>query len=309
MHDIKRIRENPEAFDAAMKRRGLEPLSARILELDKENRGSKTRLQELQTEMNQMARNIGELKAKGENADVVIARSKELKTQIAALKESESTGGEVEPQGELQDLLLGLPNILLEQVPDGADESDNVKVRQWGTPREFSFAPKEHFDIAEAKGWLDFTQTAKMSGARFASLFGPLARLERALAAYMLEVHTKEFGYTEVSPPYMVRSQAMVGTSQLPKFKEDLFGTSEDRWLIPTAEVSPTNLVREQILDAAELPLRYTAFTPCFRAEAGSAGKDTRGLIRQHQFSKVELVSITTPEQADEEHERLTRAA
>ncbi len=307
VHDIKWIRENPDAFDKAMVRRGLAPISQEILTHDLETRNAKTRLQELQQQSNELAKKIGELKARKQNADAEITQSKTLKAEIAALKEKEQQ--QPEEISALDALLAILPNILSDDVPDGAGPEDNVEIRQWGERPQFDFDAREHFDLGEALGYMDFEQTAKLSGARFSTLKGPLARLERALAHFMLDVHTKEFGYTEVSPPYMVREQALFGTSQLPKFAEDLFKTTTDHWLIPTAEVPLTNLVHEKILEEKELPLRLTAYTPCFRAEAGAAGKDTRGLIRQHQFSKVELVSVTTPEQAEDEHERLTRAA
>lgn len=307
MHDIKWIRKNPEEFDKAMVRRGLAPISDEILKRDKEKRGGIGALQELQEKSNALAKKIGELKSNKKDADKEIAESKEIKAQIARIKEHEESGG---IETELVDeLLCTLPNILDSDVPDGEDESDNEEIRSWGEIPQFDFHPKEHFEIGEALELLDFEQTAKISGTRFATLKGSLARMERALAAFMLDIHTKEFGYLEVSPPLLVRDEAVFGTSQLPKFEEDLFKTTDGKWLIPTAEVSLTNLVRESIIDEDKLPIRFTAFTPCFRSEAGSAGKDTRGLIRQHQFSKVEIVSVVKPEESRKEHERLTGAA
>lgn len=307
MYDIKWIRENPDAFDEAMVRRGLAPVSEEILKHDLDVRGAKTRLQELQQQSNELAKKIGELKAGKQDADSEIAQSKAIKAEIAALKEREQN--QPEEISALDNLLAILPNVLSSDVPDGVGPEDNVEIRQWGEKPQFTFDPREHFTLGETLGYMDFEQTAKISGARFSTLKGPLARMERALVHFMLDIHIKEFGYTEISPPLMVREQALFGTSQLPKFAEDLFRTTTDHWLVPTAEVPLTNLVRERILEEKELPLRLTAFTPCFRAEAGAAGKDTRGLIRQHQFSKVELVSITIPKQAEEEHERLTSAA
>ncbi len=307
MHDIKLIRKNPQAFDEAMVRRGLAPVSEQILKRDLEKREEIGSLQELQEQSNALAKKIGELKSKGENADDEINKSKEIKQKIAKLKAEDKE--ESVAENLLDNLLYTLPNIMANEVPDGEDEGDNQEIRKWGEPPQFDFQPKEHWELGETLGLLDFEQAAKISGARFAILKSDLAKMERALAAFMLDIHTREFGYTEVSPPYLVRTEALIGTAQLPKFEEDQFQTTDNRWLIPTAEVSLTNLVRETILSEEELPLRYTSYTPCFRAEAGSAGKDTKGLIRQHQFSKVELVSITTPEQAEEEHERLTGAA
>lgn len=309
MHDIKWIRKNPEVFDKAMVRRGLAPISDQILAHDKERRDNITTMQELQQKSNFLAKRIGELKAKGENADKEIAESKEVKARIAELKKLEEQDEKDESMELLDNLLYTLPNILADDVPDGEDENDNIEVRRWGQPRKFTFKAKEHFEIGEKLGLMDFEQTAKISGSRFTTLKGELARLERALASFMLDVHTKEFGYTEISPPLLVRKEALFGTAQLPKFEQDQFRTTDDRWLIPTAEVSITNMVRETILDESELPIRLTAYTPCFRAEAGAAGRDTKGMIRQHQFSKVEIVSITTPEQAVKEHERLTNCA
>jgi len=304
--DPKWIRENPEEFDAGMKKRGLEPQSAAIIELDDTRRSAVSRLQEAQTRRNTASKEIGKAKASGDED-----RAQSLMDEVASLKttihESEEEVRAVE--AKLNETLAALPNLPLDDVPEGADEADNVLVRDWGETPDCGFAPKEHFDIGEALDQMDFETAAKLSGSRFAVLRRDLARMERALAAFMLDMHTGEFGYTEVLPPFLVRDEAMFGTGQLPKFAEDLFHTEEGYWLIPTAEVSLTNLVRESILAADDLPMRFTAWTPCFRAEAGAAGKDTRGLIRQHQFSKVELVSITAPDGSLDELERMTSCA
>ena len=306
MHDIRLIRETPEAFDAGLARRNLAPLSSQILALDAASRAVTTRLQEMQARRNEASKLIGQAKAKKDEAAAAA-----LMAEVAALKETMPVEeqNERDAQKAVHDALAAIPNLPAADVPPGKDENDNVEVRRSGEPRQPNFAAKEHFDLGEALGQMDFEAAAKMSGARFVVLKGQLARLERALANFMLDLHTGEFGYTEVNPPMMVRDDAAFGTGQLPKFEEDLFRTTNGFWLIPTAEVSLTNLVRESILTEAELPLRLTAWTPCFRSEAGSAGRDTRGMIRMHQFSKVELVSITAPEKSDEEHERMTSAA
>ena len=301
MHDIKFIRENPEAFDSALARRGLAPQSAELLALDEEKRAKITRIQALQARRNEVAKEIPQRKKAGEDVAALIAEGNQIKEQIAALE------AEAE-HGALEDALLRIPNILAEDVPAGSDESGNVELRKVGTPTAIA-NPKDHVALGEALGLMDFSSAAKISGARFVVLKGALARLERALAAFMLDMHTSEFGYSETNPPYLVRDNALLGTGQLPKFAEDLFKTTNDYWLIPTAEVSLTNLVAGDILDAGALPLHFTAHTPCFRSEAGSAGKDTRGMIRQHQFSKVELVSITAPEDSNAEHARMTNCA
>jgi seryl-tRNA synthetase len=310
MHDIKFIRQNPEAFDAALARRKLAPLSSKIIELDKQNRGGITELQALQEKSNRLAKQIGELMAQGKKAEAgaLIAESKEAKDELAILKKSLEEGEAGGASSAVNEILSTIPNILEESVPNGADESANVELRKFGEVKKLSFTPKQHFEIGEDLGLLDFEQTAKFAGSRMASLKGNLAKLERALAGFMLDT-AAEFGYTEYSVPYLVRPQALYGTSQLPKFEEDLFKTTDSRYLIPTAEVPLTNMVREKILEEGELPLRLTGFTPCFRSEAGSAGRDTRGLIRMHQFGKVELVSITKPEDSKAEHERLTNCA
>ncbi|MDX1581124.1 MAG: serine--tRNA ligase, partial [Alphaproteobacteria bacterium] len=304
MFDIKWIRENPDAFDAGMARRGLDPQSPRILALDEEIRAVKTRLQEAQAERNAKSKDIGKLKSQGENADEVIVEVSRLKDAIQSGEDEERRLG-----AKLDDLLSGLPNILDQDVPDGADEDDNVRLRAGDDPIPFPFAPKEHFELGEQLGLMDFEAAARISGSRFVVLKGGIARLSRALAAFMLDLQTSEFGYMEVNAPLLVSTEAAYGTGQLPKFEDDLFQTTDGMWLIPTAEMSLTNLVRDQILKADELPARFTALTPCFRSEAGAAGKDTRGMIRQHQFEKVELVSITTPDESAAEHERLTAAA
>ena len=304
MFDIRWIREEPEAFDAAMARRGLNPLSAEILSLDAKRREAQTDLQAMQTRRNEASKAIGEAKRKGEDAEAIMAEVAGLKDKMAGAEESERQLGV-----ELQDLLSGLPNAPLPDVPEGEDEAANVEVRAHLEPRKFNFEAKEHYELGEALGDLDFETAAKLSGARFAVMRGRIARLHRALAQFMLDLHTTEHGYTEVVPPFLVRDEALYGTGQLPKFAEDLFKTTHGLWLIPTAEVPLTNMVAEEIVAAEALPLRVTALTPCFRSEAGSAGRDTRGMLRQHQFEKVELVSVTTPEQSAEEHERMVGCA
>jgi seryl-tRNA synthetase len=304
MHDIKPIRDNPSAFDAALARRGLAPLSPQILALDAARRETLTRAQAIQTERNQLSKEIGQRKAKGEDAsDILAAVAKSKDAQSAA----EAEAGE--QQAALDRLLATIPNLPTDDVPAGKDEQDNVERRKVGEPAKLAFKAKEHGDLGVALGLMDFEKAAKISGARFVVLSGQLARLERALGQFMLDLQTGENGYREVRPPVLVRDHALFGTGQLPKFADDLFKTSADLWLIPTAEVPLTNLVRESILDEAALPMRVTALTPCFRAEAGAAGKDTTGMIRQHQFDKVELVSITTPEQSEAEHERMLGCA
>jgi seryl-tRNA synthetase len=304
--DIKWIRDNPEAFDAGLRRRGLAPQAAALIALDDKRRATLTTLQEAQSRRNAASKEIG--KAKGAKDEATASR---LMAEVAELKETIAKGEDDERKldAEMKAALEVIPNLPLADVPDGGDETGNVEVRKVGTPGKFDFAPKQHFEIGEALGLMDFEAAQKISGARFVVLKGALARLERALASFMLDLHTGEFGYTEVNPPILVKDQAAYGTAQLPKFAEDLFKTTNDFWLLPTAEISLTNLVREQIIDEAQLPMRVTAWTPCFRSEAGAAGKDTRGMIRQHQFSKVELVSITTPDKSLEEHERMTSCA
>ena len=305
MHDIRLIRDDPQAFDAGLARRGLEPLSAEILAADASLRALQTEIQGSLARRNEASKLIGQAMAQGdkEKAEALKAEVAELKTALPAKEEAER-----EQLAALQDKLAALPNLPADDVPDGADEEANVEISRWGTPRSFDFAPQEHADFAPALG-LDFETAAKMSGARFAFLKGQMARLERALGQFMIDRQTNEVGYTECATPLMVRDEAAFGTTQLPKFREDLFQTTDGRWLISTSEMSLTNAVREEILPEADLPIRMTALTPCFRSEAGSAGRDTRGYIRQHQFWKVELVSIVRPEDSDAELERKTRAA
>ncbi len=304
MHDLKSIRDDSDAFDRGLARRGLAPVAQEILALDTARRSAQTELQGLQSRRNDLSRQIGQAKAKGESAEALMAEVAAAKDRTAALEPEEKRLGE-----ELDRRLAALPNIPAADVPEGLDEHGNLELRRWGTPPDLPFTPKQHFELGEQLGLMDFERAAKLSGARFVVLKGALARLERALGAFMLDIHTQEFGYTEVAPPLLVNDQTMFGTGQLPKFEEDQFRTTDGRWLIPTAEVSLTNLVADEILDEAALPQRVTAFTACFRAEAGSAGRDTRGMIRQHQFSKVELVSIAHPDASEAEHERMTSAA
>lgn len=304
MHDIKWIRENPEAFDRGLARRGMEAISAQVLEIDAQNRAMTTELQDLQTRRNDASKQIGVLKGKGEDADALMGEVAELKERMASLETGQNEAG-----AAIQSLLEGLPNVPAEDVPDGVDEDDNVEIRRVGDKPVFDFEIRDHVDIGEGLGLLDFEAASKLSGSRFVVTRGPLARMERALAAMMLDLHTGENGYTEVNPPLLVRDEAAYGTGQLPKFEEDLFRTTTDHWLIPTAEVPLTNLVAGDILDEAQLPIRFAAHTPCFRSEAGASGKDTRGMLRQHQFSKVEMVSICHPDTSDDEHERMTGCA
>ncbi len=305
MLDIKWIRENPQALDEALKKRGADPESGKLLALDEARRQHLTKLQEAQERRNAASKEIGKAMASGDK-DL----AEKLKAEVSELKSFVQDGEAEERRHDaaLNDALARVPNIPLEDVPVGADENDNVEVRRHGEPKHANWS-KEHFEIGEALGLMDFERAAKLSGSRFTVLSGQLARLERALGQFMLDLHTQEHGYTEVQPPLLVRDDAMFGTGQLPKFTEDLFRAGDDHWLIPTAEVSLTNLVREEILDGEKLPLRFTALTPCFRSEAGSAGRDTRGMLRQHQFYKVELVSITDAETSIDEHERMTACA
>lgn len=306
MFDIKWIRENPDAFDEGLKARGLQPMSTHFIEMDEVRRQHLTKLQEAQSRRNAASKEIGKAKAARDEET-----AQKLMAEVAELKAFIHTGEQTEREMDekLAAELAVIPNVPLAEVPLGTDENDNQLLRTVGVPPKFDFPPKEHFEIGETLKLMDFETAARISGARFVVLKGALARLERALAQFMLDVHTNEFGYTEVSPPLLVRDHAAFGTANLPKFTEDLFHTEDGFWLIPTAEVSLTNLARETIHSAADLPQRYTAWTPCFRSEAGSAGRDVRGMIRQHQFSKVELVSITTEAQAMDEHERMTSCA
>lgn len=309
MHNIKAIRENPTAFDEGMKRRGLGAISDEILRRDKEVRGEKTALQDLQQLANEWAKKIGTLKAAGEDASEAIAKSKELKAKVQDLKNKMENESDDMPTELVDELLWTLPNIPSEDVPFGESEEDNVEIRKWGEKPEFDFIPKEHFELGENLGMMDFETAAKISGSRFVVLKGLLAKLERALGQFMLDIHTKEFGYSEMSVPILVRDAAMFGSGQLPKFAVDSFVTTNSYRVIPTAEVSLVNTVRESILSHNQLPMRMVALTPCFRSEAGSAGKDTRGMIRQHQFWKVELVSVTDEKTSFEELERMTSCA
>lgn len=304
MHDIRFIRDDADAFDHALARRGISPQAGQILALDTERRQIQTSLQDMQQRRNDASRQIGQIKKDGGDASEIMAEVSAMKTSMAEMEERERHLGD-----ELSNILMGLPNILDDNVPDGADEEANQLIRTVGDAAQLPFKARDHVDIGEALGMMDFASGAKISGARFVVLKGGLARLERALAAFMLDTHCGEFGYQEVIPPALVKSQTMAGTGQLPKFAEDLFHTEDDRWLIPTAEVPLTNLVAGDILSSDQLPMRMTAYTPCFRAEAGAAGRDTRGMIRQHQFSKVELVTIAHPDQSGEELERMTSCA
>ena len=305
MHDIRSIRDNPEAFDAGLKKRNLAPLSAELVEIDRRRRAAISESEQAQARRKALSRQIGQAKAKGEPADALMA---EVEGLDAVLKQGEAEAKRLDE--ELTRRLEVLPNLPFEDVPDGVDETGNVELRRVGSPRNFAFDPKDHVALGEATGMMDFGAAARMSGARFVVLKKSLARLERAIAQFMLDLHTsEEGGYTEVNPPFMVRDNAAYGVGQLPRFAEDMFHTDNGFWLIPTAEVPLTNLVNDALLDEKDLPLRFTAWTPCFRSEAGAAGKDTKGMIRQHQFPKVELVSITTPEQSAAEHERMTGRA
>lgn len=306
MLDIKWIRDNPDALDAALKARGAQPMAQILIDLDNKRRAHLTKLQEAQEQRNAASKEIGKAKATGDEAAAEAAI-----TKVAEIKSFIQSGEEVERElgQELDSMLASVPNIPLDDVPVGLKEEDNVVYRVVGEKPTYSFKPKEHYEIGEALEVMDFENAAKIAGSRFVILKGKLARLERALAQFMLDQHTTENGYTEVSPPVLVRDEVMFGTGQLPKFAEDSFKTTDGRWLIPTAEVPLTNLVREEILDENALPLRMTAFTPCFRSEAGSAGRDTRGMLRVHQFPKVEMVSVTKAEQSEEELERMLGCA
>jgi seryl-tRNA synthetase len=295
MHDIRLIRDDPASFDASLARRRFEPQAGALLALDERRRAIATELQAAQSRRNEASKAIGQAKAARDEAT-----AQTLMAEVAALKERMPAleAEEKDVAAALDAALAAIPNLPAADVPDGADEESNLEIRRWGDRPDFTFAPREHPDFATPIG-LDFEAAATISGARFAVLRGSVARLHRALGQFMLDRQTMENGYVEIVPPLLVRDEAMFGTGQLPKFADDLFRTTDGRWLIPTAEVSLTNLVRESILDEAALPLRFTALTPCFRSEAGAAGRDTRGLIRQHQFEKVELVAITTPESSD----------
>lgn len=304
MLDIELIRSNPEIVDAALARRGLSAITPDVLAIDTKRRAALNDLQTLQQQRNELSKQVGEIKRTGGNADDIMAQVNAAKDQMASLEAQEQ-----ELAAALDKILHTTPNLPLDDVPTGKDENDNVEVARWGTVPQFSFTPKDHVELGEKLGLLDFPAAARLSGSRFFVTKGALSRLERAMNLYALDLLTTEFGYTEVTAPFLVNDATMFGTGQLPKFGEDAFQTTTGHWLIPTSEVSVTNLVMDQILDPKELPIRYTSYSPCFRSEAGSAGKDTRGLIRVHQFSKVEQVVICTPEQAVAEHERMTHAA
>jgi seryl-tRNA synthetase len=304
MHDIKSIRTAPDAFDAALARRAFAPESPHILQLDTARRAAMTAQQEAQSRRNALAKEIGAAKRTGADTAALEAEATALRGDMERLaRDAENL------DAELASLLARLPNLLADEVPEGGDESYNIELKRWGTLRNFDFEPKQHFELGEALGLMDFERAAKIAGARFTVLRGPLARLERALGQFMLNLHSEQHGYTEMSVPSLVNDAAAFGTGQLPKFAEDLFRTTDGRWLIPTAEVPLTNLAAGEILAEKDLPLRMTSLTDCFRSEAGSAGRDTRGMLRQHQFRKVELVSIAHPDHSEAEHERMTRCA
>ncbi len=304
MHDIRWIRDNKDSFDTALKARGLAPQADAVLALDQSLRAAQTAFQTAQARRNEASKAIGLLKREGGDSSALMTEVEALKAAITAAEQADRAAS-----AALEAMLAGIPNLPAKDVPVGADEHANKEIRRHGAPAALAFKPKEHYELGEALGLMDFERAAKLSGARFVVLTGALARLERAIAAFMLDLHTAEFGYTEVSPPMLVRDQVLFGTGQLPKFGADLFKTESGHWLIPTAEVPLTNLVADEILDEAALPKRLTAWTGCFRAEAGAAGRDTRGMLRQHQFYKVELVSIAHPDRSDEELERMTKCA
>jgi seryl-tRNA synthetase len=304
MHDIRWIRDNADAFDRALRKRGSVPLSTSLIARDGERRAVTTELQQAQTRRNEASKLIGQAKSKGENAEGLIKEVGDLKDKMQSLDTREAEISE-----KLNEVLSGIPNLPAADVPEGEDEAANIELRRVGNPPVLDFVAKDHVDLGEALGGISFDKASKISGSRFVVLSGQIARLERALGAFMLDLHTQEFGYTEIAPPVLVRSNALYGTGQLPKFADDLFHMVDDFWLIPTAEVPLTNLVAGDILDEADLPIRVTALTPCFRSEAGAGGRDTRGMLRQHQFNKVELVSIVHPDESEKEHERMTGAA
>ncbi|MFT8932277.1 MAG: serine--tRNA ligase [Acetobacter syzygii] len=304
MHDIRALRADPTAFDADLARRGMEPVSAQVLAWDEEKRQAQTLLQDKQTRSKTLAREIGTLKRTGGDTAELEAEGASLRADMEGLKEKVDMLG-----GQATALLATLPNRLDASVPAGPDESANVVQHVWGNKPEFSFAPKQHFELGEALGQMDFATAAKLSGSRFVVLRGALARLERALGQFMLDLHVNEHGYTEMQVPVLVNDDAMYGTDKLPKFADQSFRTEDGRWLVPTAEVPLTASVSGDILDAAVLPMRMTSLSQCFRSEAGASGRDVRGMLRQHQFEKVEMVSVTTPEESDAEHERMTRCA
>ena len=306
MHDIRAIRENPSAFDAALSRRGLDAVSSEILAIDADRRTAIQAAEAAQAEANKAAKSVGAAKAKGDDAEFERLRAlvSEKKAEIAKLNDAAK-----DADAKLDDILIGLPNLPYDDIPDGADEADNVEINRQGNPRNFSFTPVEHFEIAAVQGGMDFETAAKLSGSRFVLLSGSIARLHRALAQFMLDTHVDENGLTEQNTPVLVREEMMVGTGQLPKFGEDSYQTTNGWWLIPTAEVPLTNIVNGETLDEDTLPRRFCAHTHCFRSEAGSAGRDTSGMLRQHQFEKVEMVTVCHPDQSDAEHLRMTKCA
>ncbi|WP_282181312.1 serine--tRNA ligase [Aliiroseovarius marinus] len=306
MHDIRLIRDNPEAFDKAMARRGLSALSGEVLSLDENRRAAILAAETAQAEANKAAKSVGAAKASGDEAEFERLRALvgEKKAEIASLNEQAK-----ELDAQLTDMLMGLPNIVADDVPDGEDEDDNVEINRWGTPREFAFKPVEHYELPAVQDGLDFETAAKLSGSRFMVLSGAVARLHRALAQFMLDIHVNENELTETWTPVLVKEDMMRGTGQLPKFGEDSYQTTNGWWLVPTAEVPLTNIVNGATVEESYLPRRYVAHTQCFRSEAGSAGRDTAGMLRQHQFEKVEMVSITKPDESEAEHKRMTRCA
>jgi seryl-tRNA synthetase len=306
MHDIRAIRENPAAFDAALAKRGLSPMSPDILGIDEARRAKILAAETAQAAQNAASKDVGAAKAKGDNVEFERLRAlvAEKKAEVTRLTEEAAA-----EDARLRDILMTIPNLPHDDVPVGKDEHDNVEIHRWGTPRTFDFKPVEHFDIKGVKPGMDFEMAAKLSGSRFVVLRGGIARLHRALAQFMLDLHTTEHGLTETMTPVLVKDAAMYGTNQLPKFAEDSYRTTNGWWLIPTSEVTLTNTAADEIVDEAALPRRMTAHTLCFRSEAGSAGKDTAGMLRQHQFEKVEMVSVTTPETSLAEHERMTKCA
>lgn len=306
MHDIRFIRENPAAFDASLARRGLAPLSASLLAIDEGRRAKILAAETAAAAQNAASKDVGAAKARGDTAEFERLRALVAEKKAEGARLTEEAGAE---DARLRDALMRIENLPLDEVPEGPDETANVEIRSWGTPRVLDFKPLEHFDIPAAKGGLDFQTAAKLSGSRFVVLRGAVARVHRALAQFMLDLHTSEHGLHETWTPVLVKEEAMFGTNQLPKFAEDSYQTTNGWWLIPTSEVTLTNSVAGDILDEAALPLRLTAHTHCFRSEAGSAGKDTSGMLRQHQFEKVEMVTICTPETALAEHERMTKCA
>jgi len=306
MHDIRTIRDNPAAFDAALSRRGLAPVASAILALDEGRRAKILAAETAQAAQNAASRDVGAAKAAGNTAEFDRLRALVAETKADIARLTEEAGAE---DARLRDMLAGIPNLPLAEVPDGADETGNVEIKRWGIIRTFDFSPKEHFDIAGAAPGLDFSTAAKLSGSRFVVLRGAITRLHRALGQFMLDTHVTEHGLSEVWTPVLVRPEAMFGTNQLPKFAQDSYQTTNGWWLIPTSEVTLTNSVAGEILDGAQLPIRLTAHSQCFRSEAGSAGKDTSGMLRQHQFEKVEMVSITRPEDSLAEHDRMTLCA